>query len=118
VEDSVLPSKETLELLEKTLDLSGGKIGEMRDAEEFIEGICNLGKGNELLALRCLKKASEDKHIHSTWSNIQGPLVKFLEELPKEVRGKGKEVADLYGRYNPDKFREVWDKLRKKAGSL
>jgi len=33
--------------------------------------------------------------------------VRFLETLPKKVRGVGREVADLYGRYNPDKFRDV-----------
>jgi hypothetical protein len=43
---------------------------------------------------------------------IQEPLVKFLEELPEGVRSEGREVADVYGRYNPDKFRGVWDKLR------
>jgi len=33
--------------------------------------------------------------------------VSFLENLPGDVRGVGREVADLYGRYNPDKFRGV-----------
>jgi len=117
VEDSVLPAKETLELLEKTLDLSVGKIGELRDAKEFIEGICKLGQGNELLALRCLKKAAEDKNMHYTWSMIQEPLVKFLEALPEDARVEGKDVADLYGRYNPDKFRAVWEKLNVAMGS-
>jgi hypothetical protein len=37
--------------------------------------------------------------------------VRFFDTLPKDVRGIGREVADLYGRYNPDKFREVWEKL-------
>jgi hypothetical protein len=117
VEDSVLPAKETLELLEITLDLSGGKIGELRDAREFIEGICDLGKGNEILALRCLKKASLDKNMHAPWSIIHEPLVKFLEGLPQEARGEGKDVADLYGRYNPDKFHGVWKKLNVAMGS-
>jgi hypothetical protein len=112
VEDSVLPAKETLELLEQTLELSGGKIGEMRDVESFVEGIGKLGKGNELLALRCLKKASADKNMHFPWAQIQEPLVSFLENLPASVHSEGKEVADLYGRYNPEKFRGVWEKLR------
>jgi hypothetical protein len=111
VEDSVLPAKETLELLEQSLDLSGGKIGEMGDAKNFVEEIRNLGKGNELLALRCLKKAAADKNMHAPWERIQEPLVKFLEELPEGVCSEGIEVADLYGRYNPDKFRGVWEKL-------
>jgi hypothetical protein len=112
VDDSVLPAKETLELLEQSLDLSGGKIGKMRDAWKFVEGISELGKENELLALRCLKKAAADENMHMTWSNIQDPLVKFLEDLPKNAWSEGKEVADLYGRYNPEKFRGVWEKLR------
>ena len=115
VEDSVLPAKETLELLEETLNLSSGKIGELRDAKEFIEGICNLGKGNEILALRCLKKASVDKNMHAPWSMIHEPLVKFLQELSEEALSEGKDVVDLYGRYNPDKFHEVWDKLTQKG---
>lgn len=111
-EESVLPAEETLELLEQTLELSGGNIGEIRDAWEFVKGVCALGKGNELLALRCLKKAAEDRNIHYSWEEIQEPIVKFLEELPKGVRSEGREVADLYGRYNPDKFRGVWEKLK------
>jgi len=112
VEDSVLPAKETLELLEQSL--GGEKIGEMRNAKSFVEGISKLGKGNELLALRCLKLASADKSMHTPWERIQEPLVRFLEgidELPENVRSAGREVADLYGRYNPDKFRGVWQKL-------
>jgi hypothetical protein len=111
VQDSVLAAKETLELLEQTLDLSGGKIGEMRDAKAFIEGVCKLGKGNELLALQCLKRAAADENMHTPWGGIHDPLLKFLEELPGDARGLGREVADLYGRYNPDKFRGVWEKL-------
>ena len=64
------------------------------------------------MALRCLKKAARDKNMHSPWEMIHEPLAKFLEELPVGVRSEGREVADLYGRYNPDKFREVWEKMK------
>jgi hypothetical protein len=111
VEDSLLPAKETLELLEQTLNMSGGQIGENRNAEEFVKGVCALGKGNEVLALSSLKRAAADKNMHAPWSRIEEQLVKFLEELPKGARSKGREVADLYGRHNPDKFRGVWEKL-------
>jgi hypothetical protein len=37
--------------------------------------------------------------------------VKFLEDLPENMWSEGKEVADLYGRYNPEKFRGVWEKF-------
>jgi len=120
VEDSLLPAKETLELLEQSLDLSGGKIGKMRDTRDFVHGVCELGKGNELLALRCLEKAAADENMHMTWADIQEPLVKFLEtmvESPENVKNEAREVADLYGRYNPDKFRDVWEKLRKRQAT-
>lgn len=113
--DSVLPAPITLELVEQSLELSGGKIGELRDARDFIEGICRLEEGNELLALRCLKKAATDENIHMTWSGIQEPLESFLETMvdkTDEIRIAAREVADVYGRYNPDKFQAVWEKLK------
>jgi hypothetical protein len=116
VENSILPAKETLELLEQTLESSRGQIGELRDANSFVKGIRESGKGNERLALRCLKKAAVDKNMHYPWAQIEDPIVKFLEELPEGVWSEGREVADLYGRYNPDKFRGVWKKLNIKKG--
>lgn len=31
--------------------------------------------------------------------------------MPEKVRREGAKVADLYGRYDPEKFRPVWEKL-------
>ena len=118
VEDSLLERRETLELLERTLTLSGGRIGEMRDAQNFVERVSKLGKGNELLALSCLREAAKDKNMHMPWAHIQDPLVEFLEtmvESPENVLSEAIEVADLYGRYNPEKFREVWERLKKRV---
>ncbi len=44
-----------------------------------------LRKGNELLALRCLKLASADKSMHTPWEKIQEPLVKFLEGIMEQA---------------------------------
>ena len=118
VSDSVLNGKETLEFLEETLKISGGKMSKRGDPKGFVEGVCKFGKeGNELLALRCFKEAAADENMHMTWSGIQEPLVDFLEgmvDMPKEVRSAAIEVADAYGRYNTDKFHGVWEKLNEK----
>ncbi|MBC8470914.1 MAG: hypothetical protein H8D56_15690 [Planctomycetes bacterium] len=120
VEDSLLEPKETLELLEQTLDLSGGKFGEMRDVEEFVGQICELGKGNELVALRCLKKSTADENMRMPWARYEGRLIEFLEQISelsndyenvKEILSEAVEAADLYGRLQPDKFRKIWEKL-------
>jgi len=116
--DSVLDGKETLEFVEKTLKISGGKLSKHGDTKGFVEGVCKFGKeGNELLALRCFKEAAADENMHMTWSRIQEPLVNFLVamvDMPQEVRSAAIEVADAYGRYNPDEFRGVWAKLNEK----
>jgi hypothetical protein len=116
VSDSVLDGKETLEFLEKTLNISGGKLSEHENTKAFVEGVCKFGKeGNELLALQCFKKAAADENMHITWSGIQDPLVNFLGTIvdkPEDVRSAAIEVADAYGRYNRDKFHEVWEKLK------
>jgi len=118
VSDSVLNGKETLEFVEKTLNISGGKLSKHGDSKGFVEGVCELGKEkeNELLALRCLKLAAGDENMHVTWSRIQEPLVNFLGamvDMPEDVRSAAIEVADAYGRYNPDKFQEIWERLTK-----
>jgi hypothetical protein len=120
VSDSVLDGKETLEFVEKTLNISGGELSKHGDTKGFVQGVCEFGKekGNELLALRCFKKAAADKNMHTTWSSIQEPLVNFLVamvDMPGDVRSAVIEVADAYGRYNPDKFRGVWAKLNEKS---
>ncbi|HUU17152.1 MAG TPA: hypothetical protein VMW72_08390 [Sedimentisphaerales bacterium] len=124
VKDTLLEPKETLELLEKTLDLSGGKFGQMRDVREFIGRICELGNGNELIALRCLKKATADENMRVSWARYEEKLIEFLEqisELPAEyenvedILNEAVEVVDLYGRLQPDKFREIWEKLNDRS---
>ena len=119
VGDSVLDGKETLEFVEKTLNISGGELSKHGDTKGFVEGVCEFGKekGNELLALRCFKKAAAYENMHMTWSRIQEPLVNFLGamvDISEDVRSAAIEVADAYGRYNPDKFRGVWAKLNEK----
>lgn len=120
VSNSLLGGKETLEFLERTLDISGGEMSEHEDLRGFVKGVCKFGseEGNELLALQCFKKAAADKNMHMTWSSIQEPLESFLEAMvaKPDVRSVAIDVADAYGRYNPDKFRGVWEKLNEKRG--
>jgi len=119
VTGSVLDGRETLELIEKSLRVSGGNLTKRGDTRAFVEGLCRLGKdGNELLALQCFKRASADENMHTTWPAIQDPLVDFLMttvDMADDVRKVGIEVADAYGRYNPDKFSGVWVKLNEKT---
>ena len=124
VKDSLLEPKETLELLEETLQLSGGRLGKLRDTRDFVEGVCKLSKGNELAALRCLKKAAAEEEMRMPWAAYQDPLIGFLQsiaDLPdhyddiEDIRTEAIAVADAYGRLHPEKFREVWVRLTEKG---
>jgi hypothetical protein len=123
VKDSLLEPKETLELLEETLQLSGGRLGRLLDTRDFVEGVCELSKGNELAALRCLKKAAAEEEMRMPWAAHQDPLIEFLQSIAdlsddhediEKIRAEAIAVADAYGRLHPDKFREVWVKLTQK----
>jgi hypothetical protein len=95
----------------------------MRDVREFIGRICELGKGNELIAMRCFKKATADENMRVPWAKYEEKLVEFLEQISalpndyenvEDILNEAVEVADLYGRLQPDKFREIWEKLNKR----
>jgi len=60
-------------------------------------------------------KAARDENMRRPWSGIQEPLVSFLERIVGmggKVQDLAIEVVDLYGRYNPDAFRGVWERLK------
>jgi|GEM_PF-966412 len=117
VVDSPLSEDDTLGLLQRGLEVSGGQIGEMSYAAKFVEAIGELGKrssGREPAALRCLKMAAADRNMHMTWSGMQKPLVSYLDSmvgLSDDIVRQARQIADLYGRYNPQTFRDVWVKL-------
>jgi hypothetical protein len=124
IKDSLLEPKETLELLEETLQVSGGRLGKLQDTRDFVEGVCELGKGKELSALRCLKKATAEGEMRMPWAAFQDPLKEFLQSIAdladayeniEEIRTEAIAVADAYGRLHPEKFREVWVKLTQKG---
>jgi hypothetical protein len=123
VNNSLLEPKETLELLEQTLDISQGNLGKMQDTQEFVDTVCNLGNKHEVISLRCLKRASAEEEMRMPWAGYQGRLIQFLEtiaDLPDDyddiddIRTEAIAVANAYGRLHPEKFREVWLRLSKK----
>lgn len=123
VKNSPLEEKETFELLYKTLELTNGKIGE-RNVDDFIEGVCDIAKQNELMALRCLNKAMSDEQMAMYFSLYEKELTEFMEsvvQLPDEREDVGQiwteaiKLADAYGRKHIYEFRPIYEKLRYKV---
>ena len=70
---------------------------------------------------RTLRSAGENMRV--TWARYEERVVEFLEELSElpneyenveDILNEAVEVVDLYGRLQPDKFREIWEKLNKR----
>lgn len=108
---------ETLELTLKTLNLTGKKLGQHRSENVLVKAACQLGKGNELLALQCMNKmmASKPEWLH--FSLYQKELEEFLGrviELAKKdgkIKDEAKELINAYGRRNIKDLRRYYDRL-------
>lgn len=91
VKDSLLGNKETLDLLHRTLELSGGRLGGRVNSVGFVEGICKASEGNEIKAIRCLKLAFNEPEM-SIYSSIYH---KHLDEFFARIIGLGDEYTDV-----------------------
>ncbi|NLH16005.1 MAG: hypothetical protein GX455_05470 [Phycisphaerae bacterium] len=125
VKDTPLDEGETLELLQKTLKLTKGKVGEWgRGLPDCIEGICTVGTGRELLALECLLLLAQNQDIVMNYSLVKERLDAFFREvvdLPEtadraEIWKKSMEFADRLGRMGKMDLRWVWKELKDKPG--
>jgi len=121
--DSPIKTEETFELLYNTLELTNGQLGEDKSIYEFMEGIYDIAKGHELMALRCLNKAMSDPHMPMYFSiyedkitNLMESVVQLRNDYPdaKEIWMEAIKLADAYGRRHIYKFRGIYEELMKK----
>jgi len=126
VKNSPIDSKETFKLLQQTLDLTGGKIGEYTSLDNFFDGVCEIAKGNELMALRCLNKAMNDQNMAMYFSMYEKELTSLMDSIVhlgddypdiKEIQIEAIKLADAYGRRHIYKFRGIYEELIKKVST-
>lgn len=119
-ENSPLGGKETLALLERTLNLTNGEMGQKHFPTEFFKGVREMITGNELIALRCLGKVMRDERITSHISlaeNAIDAVFQHILALPKDYPGvitvwtEAMQLADTLGRLRVYKFRPVYEEL-------
>lgn len=124
VKDSPLDKGQTFELLYKTLELNKGEIGETGQVDDFVEGICEIAGGHELMALKCLNKAMSDQKMGMYFSLYKDILAKFMESILgmgddyadiERIRKEAIKLADTYGRMHIYNFRGVYEKLIEKV---
>ena len=121
IEDTLLDPKETLELILQTLELTGGKLGNNRDEVDLVKGACKIGKGNELLALKCMNKMMEGKPEWISLSLYKDDLDSFLDHVVSlsgdtdgiiEIHNEAIELINAYGRRQIDDLKPYYDKFK------
>jgi hypothetical protein len=124
--NSPLADKETLTLLERTLDLTDGEMGQRHFPTQFFEGIRDMSVGNELSALRCLRKVMNDRRIADYISLAEEAIDAIFQHVLKlpgeysnaaEIWKEAMQVADALGRLRAYKFRSVYEELHKKMAA-
>ncbi len=122
VENTLIEPKRTLELILKTLELTEGKLGINRDVVTIVQGVCEIGVDNELLALKCMNKIMEGKPEWMSFSIYQKNVENFLNHIVglsngtkdiMEIRKEAIELVNAYGRRQIDELRPYYDKLSK-----
>jgi hypothetical protein len=121
--DSLLGPEDTFGLLARTLDLSGGRVGERHDEVSFVRGVCELATGHELKALRCLNKALASGQVWTSFTLYEEELRELLQSVAEladeyeqvvDVRKEGIRLADAFGRMEYD-FKDLYEQLKKRT---
>jgi hypothetical protein len=125
--DSPLGDKDTLMLLDRTLAITDGEMGQGHFPTEFFDGIRDMLVGNELSALRCLSKVMADQRITSHISLAEkalGAVFQHVLGLPAEypdvteIWEEAMRLADTLGRLRVYEFRSVYEQVREKMVAL
>ena len=110
----------TIELLNKTLEITESKIGDYRYGRNIVSGINSNGVGHELLAMHCLNKIANEPKIEH-WYSYKKPLIEFMRTiiaLPvehenfTEIKDEAIKLANTFGRMNIYDLKFVYDELK------
>jgi len=112
----------TIEMLEATMEITGGRIGERRGVLDFFAGISELAKHDMLKSMQLLNKAvgqakgKMDFLIHAEDLKDLMDTIQDLPENPerKAIWKEAVKLADAYGRMGEDKFKRHYDAISEK----
>jgi len=119
--DAPFPSKETLKLVSKTLKITKGKLDRNRDVYNFINSVCDMAKGNELQAVRCIRKVINKESAAMHFSFYEKKLTELLNAIQKSKKAsrtllqESATLVDELGRLHIYKYRNIYGKLVEKS---
>jgi len=124
VVDSPFPAKETLRLVGRTLKITGGKLDRTRDIYNFINSVCDFAKGDELQAVRCIRKVINNENVAIHFTFYEEKLTELINsiqkssETSKELLKETAKLVDELGRLHIYKYRDIYGKLVEKSKTM
>ncbi|MBW8042023.1 MAG: hypothetical protein FVQ85_18765 [Planctomycetes bacterium] len=121
VVDSPFPAEETLRLVGESLKISGGKIGRTRGVHNFINSVCDFAKGNELQAVRCIRKMINNENVAIHFTFYEEKLTELINSIlkssdtSKELLQETAKLVDEFGRLHKYEYRDIYGKLVEKS---
>ena len=121
VVDSPFPAKETLKYVSESLKISDGKLGRNRDVYHFINSVCDFAEGNELQAVRCIRKVINNENVAIHFSFYKEKLTELINsilkssETSKELLQETAKLVDELGRLHIYTYRDIYGKLVEKS---
>jgi hypothetical protein len=122
--DSPFSAKETLKLVGRTLKITGGKFDRNRDVYRFINSVCYFAKGNELQAVRYIRKVINNESTAMHFTFYKEKLTELINAIQKSrtasktlLRETAKLVDEL-GRLHIYEYRDTYGKLVEKTKTM
>jgi len=112
-----------MELTLRTLELTDGKVNQHRDEVSLVKGVCEIGIGNELLALKCMVIMMQGEPECLSFFMYKETLEEFLKHIVdltddyaniKAIREEAIKLVNAYGRRQIDDLKPYYDLLVKK----
>lgn len=123
VVDSPFEAEETLGLVDRTLEITGGQLDRERDIYDFINSVCDLAEGCEVRAIECIRKVIRNENVALHFSFYEEKLTTLLtrivtQEVSREVVQASIRLINDLGRLHVYKYREMLETLKEKDTSV
>ncbi len=117
--NSPFDAEETLGLVSRALEITGGKLDRNRDGYNFINSVCELAEGYEVQAIGCIRKVIGNESVALDFDLYEEKLTALLtrivtQDVSREVVQASMSLINDLGRLHVYKYREMLKPLQEK----
>jgi len=117
--NSPFDAEETLGLVSRALEITGGKLDRNRDGYNFINSVCELAEGYEVQAIGCIRKVIGNESVAIHFNFYEEKLTALVtrivtQDVSREVVQASIRLINDLGRLHVYKYRDMLKPLQEK----